>query len=93
MSHSQDASQHINVGNVADSHLNLAQDIQGDLTQIHGNVVNVTVYDRLEALQPTPSQRPGTAGPSRQEYRQRQVLLNKVKKFWVEDVLERSLHA
>ncbi|MGB3193328.1 MAG: NACHT domain-containing protein, partial [Limnoraphis sp.] len=30
--------------------------------------------------------------PTQQEYRFRQKLLNEVKEFWVENVLERSLH-
>jgi hypothetical protein len=29
---------------------------------------------------------------TRREYRNRQTLLNKVNKFWVKDVLEKSLH-
>ena len=39
-------------------------------------------------LQPPPSQ----TRLSRQEYRNRQALLNKVNQFWVKGVLERSLH-
>ncbi|MGB3291789.1 MAG: NACHT domain-containing protein, partial [Phormidesmis sp.] len=94
MSQPEDSSQNINVGNVADSRLNVAQDIQGSLTQINADVFYANVYSPIQVLQPTGKQS-AEAGShlSRQEYRQRQVLLTKVKTFWVEDVLERSLHA
>ncbi|GAB4376024.1 MAG: hypothetical protein Kow00121_22440 [Elainellaceae cyanobacterium] len=40
-----------------------------------------------------PGHRPGSGeGLTRQEYRNRQVLLRKVKEFWVEGVLQKSLH-
>ena len=45
--------------------------------------------DRWTKLLPHP---PSQTRPSRQEYRNRQALLNKVKQFWVKGVLERSLH-
>ncbi|MEO0868084.1 MAG: NACHT domain-containing protein, partial [Cyanobacteria bacterium J06642_11] len=52
---------------------------------------------------PTHKQPPATAAPeqtaptgstrySHQDYRNRQALLNKVRRFWIEGVLERSLH-
>ena len=54
-------------------------------------VVNLTVYDRLaEGVgQPTISALPAAI---LQDYRFRKILLNKVKKYWVQDVLEKSLH-
>ena len=45
--------------------------------------------DRWTKLLPHP---PSQNRLSRQEYRNRQALLNKVKQFWVKGVLERSLH-
>lgn len=57
---------------------------------IQGQVVNVTVYDNIDL---TNKQTSSTVKPlTKQEYRNRKVLLNKVKKFWIEDVLEESLH-
>ena len=54
-------------------------------------VVNLTVYDRIpESVSQlaTPTFLSGTEP----DYRFRKVLLNKVKKYWVQDVLEKSLH-
>ena len=84
----------INVSNGADSRLNVAQDVQESLTQINADVSYTNVYSPLQVLQPTRKQSDAANSQmSRQEYRQRQVLLTKVRTFWVEDVLERSLHA
>jgi len=42
----------------------------------------------------SPSQKPGRSSPSlsRQDYRHRQVLLDKVRNYWIKGVLETSLH-
>ncbi|WP_017318885.1 NACHT domain-containing protein [Mastigocladopsis repens] len=64
--------------------------IQGDL--IHGSViyVNKSLFQISDFLGRRASD---VAKPSTQEeYRQRKVLLNKVKNYWIEGVLEKSLH-
>lgn len=71
--------------------------VQGDgnvLNVIQGRdvqVVNLTVYDRIPAIV---SQLGARVLPSaiQQDARFRKVLLNKVKKYWIQDVLEKSLH-
>ena len=72
------------IGQVIDSTLvNFAGD---------GQVINLTINDRI----PTASLPPSNIVVqqlTQQEYRQRQVLLNKVKDAWVKGVLEKSLHA
>ena len=80
--------------NVADSVLETVQ-IGGNagrdltLTQIQGGVGTVNVFNPLQ-VPPAPL---NAAKPiSQEEYRWRQVLLNKVKSFWIEGVLEKSLH-
>lgn len=71
------------------------QDIQGDNSiQLQGfgnQVITVNVCDKLNVSSLFEE---ATAGfqLTQQEYRNRKVLLNKVKKFWVEDVLDKSLH-
>ena len=67
---------------------------EGDLTQIQGDVVNVNIYNARQVAElldryHSPA---STASPRPTEYRDRQVLLNKIENFWVKDVLERSLH-
>lgn len=55
-------------------------------------MINLTINDRI----PTASLPPSNIVVqqlTQQEYRQRQVLLNKVKDAWVKGVLEKSLHA
>lgn len=84
----------VNVGNVTDGRLNVAEDIQESLSQINADVSYTNVHSPLQVLQPTGKQSDEAVSQlSRKEYRQRQVLLTKVKTFWVKDVLERSLHA
>lgn len=93
MSQQPDPNQRLNIDNasIQDSQIGQAG---GDLTQIQGQVVHVTVYNNVNDL----SDRLGKKGSNtskplnQQEYRQRKVLLNKVKKFWIEGVLERSLY-
>jgi hypothetical protein len=41
---------------------------------------------------PAPSERETSISLSRQEYRNRQILLNKVRNYWIKGVLETSLH-
>ena len=84
----------VNAGNGTDSRLNTAQNIQESLTQINADVSYTNVHSPLQVFQSTGQQSDeAVSQPSRQEYRQRQVLITKVRTFWVEDVLERSLHA
>ena len=75
------------------------QNITGDSNQVIGQidqvvapVVNLTVYDQLPQIV---SQGAVVASQplTQQEYRQRKVLLNKVKEYWLKGVLERSLHS
>ncbi|MBD2337377.1 NACHT domain-containing protein [Calothrix sp. FACHB-156] len=73
------------------------QNVTGDRNQVIGRmlggiVINqLTIHDRVPAAAALP---PISVAPSltQQEYRQRQVLLNKVKEYWVKGVLETSLH-
>jgi DNA polymerase III delta prime subunit len=67
---------------------NVFNTVQGKDVQ----VINLTVYDRIpERVVQLPI---STAKSSNQkDYRFRKVLLNKVKNYWVQDVLEKSLHA
>lgn len=67
--------------------------IQGDgnIFQNSQHFLNLTVYDAIPqqlSQQTTSIKKPLT----QQEDRQRKVLLNKVKEYWVEGVLEASLH-
>jgi predicted NACHT family NTPase len=76
----------------------IQQDVTGDRNQNIGQAINsfivqnLTIHQRVpEALAPPPV---NTAQKlTQQEYRQRKVLLNKVKEFWVKGVLETSLHS
>jgi hypothetical protein len=87
-------------------HPQIKQDLKGDRNQAigqaidstivnfagDGQVINLTINDRI----PTASLPPSNIvvqNLTQQEYRQRQVLLNKVKDAWVKGVLEKSLHA
>ena len=64
-----------------------------NVNQIQGKVVNVTVYDRIHAPDGLSKQSDRTTKSfTRQEYNQRRILINRVKKFWITGVLERSLH-
>jgi hypothetical protein len=79
----------------------IQQNVEGDGNQVIGQVTggnvfgnitsNVTIYDRVpvSSMPPPISMLPTL---TQQEYRQRQVLLDKVQKFWVKGVLENSLH-
>ncbi|WP_235112517.1 hypothetical protein [Acaryochloris sp. 'Moss Beach'] len=60
-----------------------------ELTQIQGGVGVVNVYGTVQVPQaPVEAAKP----LSRDEYRWRQVLLSKVKQFWIDGVLANSLH-
>jgi Cdc6-like AAA superfamily ATPase len=83
----------------------IQQDATGDRNQVigrvsdstivnagEGQVINLTVHDRIpQSSVPLPVVAPQSL--SQQEYRQRKVLLNKVKEYWVKGVLEKSLHS
>jgi DNA polymerase III delta prime subunit len=78
----------------------IQQNVEGDGNQVFGQVTgsnvfgnitgDVTIYEGVpvSSMPPPISMLPTL---TQQEYRQRQVLLNKVQKFWVEGVLENSL--
>lgn len=74
------------------------QSAMGDRNQVIGQmlggiVINqLTIHDRVPVAVALP---PISVAPSltQQEYRQRQVLLTKVKEYWIKGVLETSLHA
>jgi adenylate kinase family enzyme len=85
--------QNVDVNDSSISKSNVGQVIGGNLTQIQGEVINVTVYDKVDVLGLGSRQTSGSVKPlTQQDYRNRKVLLNKVKKFWIEGVLEKSLH-
>lgn len=64
-----------------------------NVTQIQGKVVYVNIYDRFNAPDGLSGQPVRPIKPlTHNEYRQQKVLLNKVKKFWIEDFLKKSLH-
>jgi DNA polymerase III delta prime subunit len=75
----------------------LEQNVTGDRNQVIGQmlggiVINqLTIHDRIPAAAAPP---PIAVTPplNQQEYRHRQVLLNKVKEYWIKGVLETSLH-
>ncbi|MEO1352325.1 MAG: NACHT domain-containing protein [Cyanobacteria bacterium J06635_15] len=71
----------VQIGGIAGRDLNL--------TQIQGGVESITVFGTVQVEQTSiPPARP----LSQEEYRWRQVLLGKVKQFWIKGVLEKSLH-
>jgi predicted NACHT family NTPase len=87
-------------------HPQIQQDLKGDRNQAigqaidstivnfagDGQVINLTINDRIPPASLPPSHIV-VQQLTQQEYRQRQVLLNKVKDAWVKGVLEKSLHA
>ncbi len=71
------------------------QSVQGNSANNSNNLLAPTQLGSQPVSKPvTPAQNnPDTDTPlSRQEYRNRQILLNKVKNYWVKGVLETSLH-
>ncbi|MEO0841101.1 MAG: NACHT domain-containing protein [Cyanobacteria bacterium J06643_5] len=83
---SDDASlENVQIGGIAGRDLNV--------TQISGQVVYANVYDRIYTPDGLSTQPINPIKPlTRNEYRQRKVLLNKVKNFWIENYLKKSLH-
>jgi predicted NACHT family NTPase len=88
--------------NNSDPSPQVQQNVEGDGNQVIGQVTggnvfgnitgNVTIYEGVPvSSMPPPIEVLPTL--TQQEYRQRQVLLDKVKKFWVKGVLENSLHS
>lgn len=82
----------INIGRGNYNELIQGDYIQGDVIQ--GSVFNYVVEKSLFQISGSLGQRlSNESKPSRQqEYKQRKILLNKVKKNWIEGVLEKSLH-
>lgn len=80
--------------NISDSVLKSVQ-IAGNagrdmkLTQIHGRFENINVFGLVKVEQAPTS---AAKSISQQEYRRRGVLLDKVKNFWINGVLENSLY-
>lgn len=88
-----DSHQSINAQDTSIQKSNVGQVIGGNLTQIQGEVINVTVYDNVNVAGFGNRQASSSVKPlTQQDYRNRKVLLNKVKNFWIEGVLEKSLH-
>lgn len=64
-----------------------------NLTQVQCQVAYMNVLDRIENAGMLKEVKVSRAKPlSQKEYRQRKILLNKVRNFWVREVLEKSLH-
>ena len=91
--------------NDSDPKLQIQQNLKGDRNQIigqaidstifnfagEGQVISLTINDRVPAASAPPPVS-GVPTLTQQEYRQRQVLLNKVREYWIKGVLEKSLH-
>ncbi len=79
--------------NIDDASIEGSQIGQAGRDLIQGQVINLTVYDSVDMDGLLGRQISSLTKPlTQQEYRKRNVLLNRVKKFWIEDVLEKSLH-
>ncbi len=76
--------ENVQIGGIAGRDLNV--------TQLQGQVVYATVYDHIHAPDGLSGQAGSIKRLTRNESRQLKVLLNKVKKFWIESVLEQSLY-
>jgi predicted NACHT family NTPase len=64
--------------------------VRGFIQENHGTVTQNFIYQASELIS---GQTSGTEQPLTQvEYRQRTVLLSKVKEYWIEGVLNKSLH-
>lgn len=67
--------------------------VAGDGNQVYqGPVSYTTVFNAVDAGQFAPGQLAAARSLSKQAYRWRQVLVEKVKHYWLEGGLERSLH-
>lgn len=85
--------QSIDINDASTSNSNVGQVVGGNLIQLQGQVVNLTVYDPVDLSGMLSRSTVRMVKPLTQEdYHQRKVLLNKVKNFWIEGVLEKSLH-
>ena len=73
--------ENVQIGGIAGRDLNL--------TQIQGGVEAINVYSTVQVA-PVPLSSAKLI--SRQEYKWRKVLLGKVKQFWIDGVLAKSLH-
>ena len=71
----------VQIGGIAGRDLNL--------TQIQGGVGAINVFGSVQVDR---SPIPAAKQISEQEYRWRKLLLNKIKSFWIDGVLEKSLH-
>ncbi len=76
--------ENVQIGGIAGRDLNL--------TQIQGQVIYATVYDRIYAPDGLSGQPIKIESLTEHESRQREALLNKVKDYWIKSVLEKSLH-
>jgi len=90
----------------SDPSLHIQQEVKGDLNQVigqaidstivnfvgEGQVIHLTIHDRVPK-QSAPPLIHEVKPLTQQEYRQRQILLSKVRDYWVKGVLEKSLHA
>ncbi|HEY9607980.1 NACHT domain-containing protein [Allocoleopsis sp.] len=86
---SPDSRQQFNIHDASIADSQIGGQAGHDLTQNHGSGAiykDVTIYNYSDRPQPKKT------WLSRQEYRNRQILLNKVKNYWVEGVLANSLH-
>ena len=73
--------ENVQIGGIAGRDLNL--------TQIQGGVGAINVYSSVQVAQAPLS---AATSLSREEYQWRRVLLSKVKQFWIDGVLAKSLH-
>jgi adenylate kinase family enzyme len=90
----------------SDPSFKIQQNIEGDRNQVSGQiidsainnfsgdrqVINLTIYDRV-AVGSFPQTYITLETITQTEHRQRQVLLNRVRDFWIKGVLEKSLYA
>lgn len=84
--------QHLNVsdgGSIDDSQIGGIAGRDLNVTQIQGSVVNLGISDPIDGSKPVIEPKSLT----RQEYRQRKALLKNIKKSWITNVLEKSLHS
>ncbi|MDB9536499.1 NACHT domain-containing protein [Dolichospermum planctonicum CS-1226] len=74
----------------ADNFVNISGgNVQGFIHETHGTVNQNFIYQVSEAIA---GEATGAEKLTQREYRQRQVLLSKVKEYWIEGVLKKSLY-
>ena len=79
----------VQVGGIA------GRDLYVNQIQVQGGSVSVTIYDRLltsDGLSSPPNISAPPVTQTQEEFRYRKSLLNRVKKIWIEGILEKSLH-